>query len=440
MPLRPAIRLGLLGLALVIAAPRARAVDAPAPKPATLLAVVNGDSVTTADLDRELELMRERNEKDAPVKLPPADAVLRRLVQNVLLTQEGYRMGADRKATVQNQIKDAVRRAAYGALLDSIAASVPAGAPKQEEARKAAVKAYVDGLKKQYGAKVDTALLASLDYASADTTVQGRLRADETVVATVSAARLTVRGLTREIRFTYFHGLQDRPDAAAIRDRACDEWVTEELLGLEIKNHQLERRPAYRRAARALEADLVREDALQTLAGFTFKPSDAEVSAWYKANLPALTPPPQVKVQSALLKDEMSARQFARRLQQGATFSWLVDNTPEVQKGITPFPDDWLPAPQMGLRPEEAVKGKIPEPYEVPGGWAVAVVYEVQPGKAPALADVRQRVLAMMKSERTRTTIKTALERLEAASTIVIEPQASALVTQRLAAASGGKP
>lgn len=432
-----AARLAAAAVALGLAPAAAAAPPAP---PATLLAVVNADSVTTLDLERELALLRDRAGQDTTVALPPADAVLRRLIQNRLLAQEGYRLGADRSATVRNQVQDWVRRKTMGALLDSIAAQVPAGAPDADEKRRAAVARYVEQLKKRYGARVDTKLLATLDYASPDPQVQARLRDGQEVVASGPAGTLTVKELSQEIRFTYFHGLEDRADAAEIRDRVCDEWVVESVLRQEIKAHRLDQRPFFRRAAREIEQSLVRDEALASITSFNFKPSDKEVAAYYAAHKEELRAPAKVKVQSALIKDQVAARRFAERLRQGAKLKWLAERTPEVQAGITPFPSDWLELGQLGLQAADGIAGKVPEPYEVPGGWAVAVVADVRAGEIPALDAVRSRLLAQMKAERTRAAVKEALARLEAAARIRVQPNALALVAQHLAAAEGGQP
>lgn len=451
-PARPALLLaaGLAALAAVganagrlgaaRAAPAAMAAAPAASGPAALLAIVNEDSVTTRDLDRELALLRDRAGQDSTVAVPAADAVLRRLIQNCLLTQEGYRLGAERTGTVRNQVQDWVRRKTMGALLDSIAAQVPDGAADVEARRRAAVERYVEQLKKRYGARVDKPLLDSLDYASAEPQVQARLRDSQEVVASGPAGTLTVKELTQEIRFTYFHGLENRTDAAEIRDKVCDEWIVESVLRQEIKANRLDQRPLFRRAAREIERSLVRDEALATITSFTFKPTDKEIAAYYRDRKEDLRTPARIKVQSALLKDQASAGRFAERLRQGAKLKWLVERTPEVQAGVTPFPSDWLELSQLGLRSPDAVVGKVLEPYEVPGGWAVAVVTDVRAGEVPALETVRSRLLAQMKSERTRAVVKEALARLEAAARIRVQPDALALVGQRLAAAGGGQP
>jgi peptidyl-prolyl cis-trans isomerase C len=85
-----------------------------------LLARVNGEAVTLADLDEELTAMPAATA--AGGRAPEAAAVLRRLIQNRLLEQEGYRMGVEAEPAVRNQVQDLLRLRSVVALLDSISA------------------------------------------------------------------------------------------------------------------------------------------------------------------------------------------------------------------------------------------------------------------------------------------------------------------------------
>ncbi len=101
--------------ALLRPAPCAAA-DAPA-----MLAQVNGEAITLVELDEELA-----NLPAAGGTAPKPEAVLRRLVQNRLLAQEGYRLGLAAEPAVRNRVEDLRRLRAVVALLDSISAPVAA--------------------------------------------------------------------------------------------------------------------------------------------------------------------------------------------------------------------------------------------------------------------------------------------------------------------------
>jgi len=429
----------LPALALLLALLPARAPAQPVlPAVDGELAIVNDDTLRVSDLRSELDRMRARQPAGSPLSVPPPEDVLRRMVQNTLLTQEGYRLGLDREALVRGAVEENVRNSTVSALLDSVADAVPAGAPERDQARVAAVEAFVKEACRRQGARVDEPLLASLDFASADSAVQQSLRQREDVVASVGASRLTVHGLWRRIRFTFFHGLQGRDDAVEIRDRFCREWVEETALAREAAARGYRDRPAVRAAARRVERDLVREEALKTLLSFTFKPTDQEIAAWHRAHPEAFTPPPRIKVESALFADSTTAFQFRDRLRQGARFRWLAARTAEIVKDVVPFPTDWLPPSALGLEPAEARAGAVLEPYGVPGGWAVAAITEVEKPVPAPLDKSRDRVLTLMRNERARDTVTEALRRLEEAAAIRTAPDALALIRGELAAFEGG--
>ncbi len=398
------------------------------------LAIVNGDTIRVADLETELARLRVQRPASQPLELPQPSDVLRRLIQNTLLVQEGYRLGLERDATIRGTVEESARRSAVAAMLDSVTLTVIASASDLDEARRRAVRGCIDAARLRHGARLDDALLKSLDFAARDSTTQQALRARQETVASVGDRRLTVHGLWRRIRFTYFHGLAGRDDAAEIRDRFCAEWIDETALALEAARRGYWASPAVRLAARRVERDLVREEALKATLSFTFKPSERDIEAWYQAHPEAFTPAPRLKVESVMLPDSVSASQFRDRLRQGARLRWLAGRTAEVVPGVTPFPTDWLPPDALGLRPQEVQANQVLEPYGVPGGWAVAVITEIEKPSPTPLRLGRERALALMRSERARETLTEALRRLEAAAQIHTAPDAESLIRAALEA------
>jgi peptidyl-prolyl cis-trans isomerase C len=95
------------------------------PGEAAPLGVVNADTLSIADLDAELAGMAS-GPASADTPIPEPDAVLKRLIQNRLFEQEGYRIGFDSLPQVQNQVANLVRNRSRAALLDSITALLPA--------------------------------------------------------------------------------------------------------------------------------------------------------------------------------------------------------------------------------------------------------------------------------------------------------------------------
>src|SRR6185436_8698301 len=106
---------------------------------------------------------------------------------------------------------------------------------------RAVIDAYIDSLRTGCGVTVNDSLLHSLDYQSKAPEVLKSLSTSEAVLAVLPTGKYTVRGLTRNIQFKYFHGISGRPEAAEIRDRMFQDWVTEGLLTWQARQLGLDR-------------------------------------------------------------------------------------------------------------------------------------------------------------------------------------------------------
>jgi hypothetical protein len=395
------------------------------------LAVVDGDTISTADLDREIAIMKKMKDFEGEIVAPDAGDALRRMIQNRLVIQEGYRLGLDQKFAVANQVKETVRLKLVAALLDSIAGTVPANTPDLLVERRNVVDAYIEGLKQQYHVEVDSTLLASLDYGSTDPQVKKRLQESDEVLAVLPTGSLRVRSLSMVIRFTEFHGLSGKPHAAESRDQIFKEWLVEGLLSHEAKVHGLDKSPKILRMAKGLEQNRVSEEALKSLLTFKFDPQQKEVEDFYNENLDVVTPDPRVKMQSVLLSEKPAADTFRKRLQEGAKFGWLKKVTKEVVAGPAPFPADWFGPDQLGMKPDEVFIGSVPEPYQVPGGaYAVAVVVELEAPRPLPLAECRNTMLQLMRQKATQDLMAENFRKLEAAADIRILPGAEDIVEE----------
>ena len=408
-----------------------------AEEPVTALAVVGPDTVTTLDFLYELDFIRRGLQGEAPGQLPEAADVMKRLVQNRLVIQEGFRMGLADDFSIRNQTREFVRSKAMAAMLDSVALSVPEDSVGSLSARTVAVKAFVRGLFRKYDAVVDSALLESLDYGSDDPEKARYLEESEDVLVTVPSGEMKVRALTRVIRFEAFHGLVGKPNAAELRDRFFREWVEEALLTHEAKLQGFEERPILLENAGRLRENLIREKALGILLDVTFEPTEEEILAFYDAHLENLTPPARIKMESLKVGTEQVAWEVREKLQQGSTIPWLRKNQMGVVEGPDPFPYEWFSPGQLGIRFEDVEIGLIPEPYGVPGGWVVARITEIEDPQPVPLEECRTEVLARMKGEFISDYLARVMARLEEATEITILPGAEDKVRAMLEEAVG---
>lgn len=403
-----------------------------------ILAFVGEDTLTTVDLRIELNIMEKRAGEREKIDLPEAEPALRRLIQNRLIVQEGYRMGLHQDFTVSNQVNEAVNARCMGALLDSVALAVPAGAADLKEARRLAVRKFVGDLMVKYDVQRDTTLLRSLDYGSTDPAMKARLRDSEEILAVAPTGKLTVAAFSRIIRFTAFHGLEGKPDAALRRDQIFHEWVSEAVTIHEARRLDLKRRPDIQLYAARLERSLMLEETLKVLLQFPFEPTEPEIAEFHRLHLAEFMNPAFVRMESLKFDTQQNAAAARERFLQGAKLSWLKANTAGVIDGPAPFPSEFFEIGKLNLKPEQAVVGFIPEPYGVPGGWVLARVSDVKEPQPIPVAQCRDKVLAMMKAEATRRHMQEIIGRLEEAVEVRIQPDAVAIVARYLAELDSG--
>ena len=284
----------------------------------------------------------------------------------------------------------------------------------------------------KYHVVVDSTLLRSLDYGSSDPAVQKRLQEDDAILAQAPTGALRVSGLTHELAFKEFHGLQGRPDADKARDDAFREWLTEAVLTYESRRLGWEQKPEIRKLARYQERDLIREEAMNMLGSVRFDPDEKEIEAFYRKNVAHLTPPPRVKVKSTMLENEAAALRFKKQLEKGAEMGWLAARTAEVQKDVQGIPTTWLQPAMIGLKPGEAKVGEILDPMEVPGGWVVVQIAEIEAPDPIPLADCRDEVKRRLKAEKIRDAVNDGIKQLQDSADIRLAPGVEETIAKHL--------
>ncbi|MCB1184225.1 peptidyl-prolyl cis-trans isomerase [bacterium] len=420
---RTLARLVVAGLVLVAALPAAAAANDARP-----IAIVGEDTLTTTDVRIELGLMKQRRQDDGPTMRPEAAQVLRRLVQNRLVIQEGYRMGLQDEFVVANPVKEFVMTRAMAAYLDSVALSVPADQAHDYEVRRLAVADHMRDLYAMYHVQVDSSVLASLDYGRDDDAYQQQLREDPRVLAVVPKGTLTVAGFSRIMRFKEYHGLVGKPDAAERRDEVFRNWVAEATLAHHLQLQGTLERPPFTLMQERFERDLVLQEALRVLLEFDFAPSDDEVQAFYEENIAEYTPPAMVRMASLKVANAEQAERLREKVLGGTPIDWLRKNDDTVIDGPPPFPTDFYAPEKLNIAPENVEAGYVPNAYQVPSGWVVARVEEVQAPTPRPLASCRNEVLSHLKAARTRDLMITIIDRLEEATPVTVMPDAEASV------------
>lgn len=300
----------------------------------------------------------------------------------------------------------------------------------------AAIEEYVRSLFRKYGATVDSTLLASLDYGSADPKVRTELQSSERVLVRFPWRTLTVRDLSQEIRFQHFHGLANKPDAARLRDEAFHEWTTQLLLRHEASELGFDRTPILLLEAEALERRLVREAVLNLVLDVDFVPTEAEVANYHAAHPDEFRSTPRFRVNGLLLDDEEAARSARQMLGNGARIGWIAANAEGVVDRNPADLSGWLEAADVAFEGVPAV-GTALGPFPLGENWAVAEVIEVESTRLLGLEECRPRVLQALKAEAMRAAMQRAVERLEESAVIEIAKDAEKAVAERIDAWMG---
>jgi peptidylprolyl isomerase len=294
------------------------------------------------------------------------------------------------------------------------------------------VREYLMSLRETYGVVVNDSLLASLDYGSADSTLQAEFKVRTDVLAVLPWRSIEVRELTRRIKFQHFHGIQGKPDAAQIRDKVFEDWVAELLLRHETEARGFDKRPDILAAADELERDLIREFMAKKFLDVSFEPPPEEIARYWKEHPATFTPAPRVQADGVLLADEASAQRFRDQIDAGAKLRWLADRTPEIRDPKPALFAGWIAPAVLGLAPSELTAGRVVGPFPSGDAWAVATVVSVETVAPTPLDQCTPKVVAAMKRDRTHEAITEALARLESAATIRVAADARETVATRV--------
>jgi hypothetical protein len=299
------------------------------------------------------------------------------------------------------------------------------------------VRDYVGSLRKKYGVVVQDSLLSTLDYGSKDAAVQSRLHDGNGVLAKLPWHTIDVRELTRRIRFQYFHGIEGKADAAKLRDKVFDEWLTELLLRHEASAQGLDKRAEIVAAGADLERSLIRESVGKKILNVPFDAKPDEVARYWTDHPKEFTPLARVRADGVLLADEASARKFREQLDSGAKLRWLADRSPGVKDPKPALFDDWVAPAALGLSAADLTPGRIVGPLAVQGAWAVASIQKIESVRPTPLEKCRSDVLAAMRAARTRELMTRALARLESAAKIKVADGARETIAARISAWTG---
>jgi parvulin-like peptidyl-prolyl isomerase len=194
--------------------------------------------------------------------------------------------------------------------------------------RKEVVTTFDKALKEKY-AKVDRALLKSLDYESDKPGIEALLT-DSRVLAEIKGEKpVTVAELTEALKFQFFHGTAraaERKRLNAKKEEVLDGLLHRKVFRKEALRLRLDRTDSYKRKVREYEHAALFEAFLRKAIAPDVKIQEAEVRAYYDDHRSEYTSPEIMRIKSLVFADRTSAENAVASLQKGADFQWVASH------------------------------------------------------------------------------------------------------------------
>lgn len=123
-------------------------------------------------------------------------------------------------------------------------------------------------------------------------------------------------------------------------------------------------------------------------------PSEEKVQQEYEDRLPSLSVPERRRIEQILIKDEENAKKAHASLSEGRGFEAVAQeftgkSGDDIKLGLVTLGDL---LPDMGTAAFALKKGGFTQPVKSPLGWHILRASEIQPGRQPALAEVRKEI------------------------------------------------
>lgn len=276
--------------------------------------------------------------------------------------------------------------------------------------RHEAVRRFYVALVEKY-AKVDEALLKSLDFEAGGEKGFAALLEDKRPVATIAGEKpITVGDLGREISMKFFHGLESPIQQRRVnreKDAAFEKLLGTRLFAKEAALRKLEQRPELLLAVEEYERSVAFDVFVQKVLAPEVKVSEQEGLDYYEAHEADFTAPRMVRLDGIAFPTVADAQAALDKVKGGTDFSWLRSTAPgqiAPQKRSLELEGRTLSA--TGLPPElgKALTGATAGTYRLFAAredevWVIRVVEETPPATRP-YAEVREEILKKLVADR----------------------------------------
>jgi parvulin-like peptidyl-prolyl isomerase len=255
------------------------------------------------------------------------------------------------------------------------------------------------------------------------------LRNDPDPVATVNGESISGQDLYEEIK-TKVAGMNGKDDAGRIAlfakdglNRLIEYW----LLRQEADRQGYLKRKDVKKRLQQAEDNLLYHTFLQNVLGPKVHVESEEIERYYQDNLSSFRSETMVYLEQIAAEDPNSAREIYRELLQGTDFAFLASQKAKEAKGVEPQRGRWVSLQEMQPELKSMIsasglkEGQILPPVKLGREYTIFRVREKKGEEQIPLEKVRLRIEKEVTSQKLRSTAKDWLQRLRAASKIVID-------------------
>jgi hypothetical protein len=260
-------------------------------------------------------------------------------------------------------------------------------------------------------ARVDSKLLASLDFEAGGEKGFAALLEDQRTLATIQGEKpVTVADLTREVSMKFFHGLETPIREHRVNREKTDTFETllgQRLFAKEAAVLGLEQRPEHQRNIAQYERGLLFDTFVGTVIGPDVKVSEQDATAYYEQHKAELTTPEMLKLDGFAFATTAEAQVALEKLKAGTDYAWLrqtaAGQLPPEKRSIQ-LDGQTVSATALPKELAGALTGARTGDYRVyparPGEVWVVRVIEQRPPQTQPYADAREAIGKKLWTER----------------------------------------
>lgn len=297
--------------------------------------------------------------------------------------------------------------------------------------RTAALKKYVDGLKKKH-AKVDDKLVESLDFEAADPGFDKFLTDARVLVKIKGEKPVTVGDLATALQKKLFHGAERAAQEKKINKRkanALEELLVKRVVIKEAKRKKLDKTEYFRNRVGEYRDGVLFGVFVQKAIDPDVKVTEQEIKTYLQEHIGEYTMPEMIRIDSIAFSARKDAEDVLEKLRKGAEFQWAKSNAEgrldATKDGkVLDFGGALLTVTDLPEGARKAVSGAAAGEYriygEAGGPYYVLYVKEAFPSRPQPLETVKDKLGKKVFIEKRQKSLHEWEDKLRKASTVKV--------------------